>query len=88
MQIDLGNIIVGGIAVLGALVTCIQYAASAHNKADRALERNDDLSSQLAELRAKHEALDSKIVDKLSKIEQALARIQGRLDIKTDSIES
>lgn len=35
----------------------------------------------LDELRAKHEALDSKIVEKLSNVERSLAKIEGRLSI-------
>lgn len=35
----------------------------------------------LKELKIKHEALDSKIIDKLSLIEQSLARLEGRLSV-------
>lgn len=38
----------------------------------------------LDELRAKHEALDSKIVEKLSNVERSLAKIEGRLSIDND----
>jgi len=39
----------------------------------------DELRQEITELRTKHEALDSKIVEKLSVIEKSLAKIEGRL---------
>lgn len=33
--------------------------------------------NQIMELKIKHESLDSKVVERLNKIEQALARIEG-----------
>jgi hypothetical protein len=37
----------------------------------------------LARLEVKHEALDNKIVEKLSLIEKSLARLEGRLRIES-----
>jgi hypothetical protein len=88
VQIELGSLIAGTIAVLGAFATAILYAASARSDARRANERCDELNQQMAEIRGKHDALDNKIVDRLSAIEKSLARIQGRLEIKPDSLES
>jgi len=39
----------------------------------------EELQREILELRTKHEALDSKIVEKLSVIEKTLAKIEGRL---------
>lgn len=39
----------------------------------------EELHTEITELRVKHEALDSKIVDKLSVIERSLAKIEGRI---------
>ena len=39
----------------------------------------------LAKLEVKHEALDNKIVDKLSNVEKSLAKIEGYLQIETNN---
>jgi hypothetical protein len=88
MEIELGSIIAASIAVFGAFATCVLYAASAKADSRRANERIGEFSDQLAELRGQHNALDNKIVDRLSAIEKSLAWIQGSLEVKKDSAGS
>ena len=88
MQVELGSLIAGSVAVLVSFVTALGFAFGAKNDAKQANRRCDELSSSLNQLQAKHDALDNKIVDRLSAIEKSLAWIQGSLKVKNDSLES
>lgn len=41
-----------------------------------------DLHADVAELRVKHESLDSKVVEQLSQVRESLARIEGALGVR------
>jgi predicted nucleic acid-binding Zn-ribbon protein len=82
MQLELGSIISAAVAILGAFTTSLLYATGARTDAKEAHKRIDYLNEQIIDLRSRHDALDSKIVEKLSAIEKSLARIQGRLSIE------
>lgn len=43
-----------------------------------------EIDKEVDHLRAKHEALDSKVFEKLMSVEKALARIEGALGVKTE----
>jgi hypothetical protein len=43
---------------------------------------NIETQKDVDELRVKHEALDSKIIDQLSKIRESLARLEGKLGVE------
>jgi hypothetical protein len=49
-----------------------------------ALDKIRDLSSQVTNQEKKHEALDNRIMEKLSFIERSLAKIEGQLIIRRD----
>jgi hypothetical protein len=88
MQIDLGTLISCVIAGVGGFTTAILYASSSHNNSRKALELIQDLRKEIAEIRSKHDALDNRIVERLSAIEKAIARMEGALSIKINSIKS
>lgn len=72
MPVDhLGDVVTIGVLVIGLVVWLIRLEGKA-NYNEKAIEK----------LEVKHEALDSKIVDKLSVIEKSLAKIEGRLSIE------
>ena len=41
-----------------------------------------DCQKDIAELRVKHESLDSKVVEQLAQVRESLARIEGALGVK------
>lgn len=66
------------IAWLIRLESKVLYLEKDHDLHKTSTEKEIDL------LRIKHEDLENKIVEKLSAIEKALARIQGQLSINDD----
>lgn len=65
-------------AVVSLVVALIVWLIRLEGKAntnEKAIEK----------LEVKHDALDSKIVDKLSVIEKSLAKIEGRLSIENEA---
>lgn len=42
----------------------------------------EDAQADIKDLRIRHEALDSKVLEKISQIQQAVARIEGMLESK------
>jgi hypothetical protein len=79
MRLFDGMSIEGMIAVIGVCVSGIVWLIRLEGvvKADR--RETDILRSDIEDLRHRHEALDSKVVEKLSIIEKTLARIEGYL---------
>lgn len=72
--------VVAAATVVGGFIAVVVWLIRLEGKAnytERAVEK----------LEVKHDALDNKIVDKLSEIEKSLAKIQGRMGIadKDDS---
>lgn len=47
-------------------------------------QKSVELDKKIDKLEVKHEALDNKIVEKLSVIERSLAKIEGRLSIENE----
>lgn len=83
MQIELGGIIMAAVMILGAFCTVLKFAFDAKSMAEKANDKSADLQIQITELKTKLDANETRIFEKLSEIEKALARIQGRLDINT-----
>jgi hypothetical protein len=74
MPLDhLGDAITFGALVIGHIVWLIRLEGKT-NYNERAIEK----------LEVKHDALDNKIVEKLSVIEKSLAKIEGRLSIEAE----
>lgn len=68
--------------ILSALVLFIVWLIrleGRHNLHGSLIQIND---ASIKDLKFKHESLDSKVVDKLSSIEKALARVEGFLSRK------
>jgi len=81
MNIEIGSIAMAIVTFLGAFATSILYAAGARSDAKKANEQVIVLRGEVAKLEARHESLDSKIVQELGAIKIALGRIQGRLGV-------
>ena len=75
LPLDLTGFILSGTAALIWLVRL-------EGRLITALEKVKDLSSQVSNQEKKHEALDNKIMEKLSFIERSLAKIEGQLNHK------
>jgi hypothetical protein len=69
------QLIVVGVAVI---VWLVRLEGKIH-AADKA---NHETQKDVDDLRVRHEALDSKIVEQLSEIRESLARLEGSLGIK------
>ena len=63
--------------VVGVIVWLVRLEASSNQTRDR----HKDLLEKLVRLEQKYEALDTRIVEKLSVIEKSLAKIEGRLSL-------
>jgi hypothetical protein len=77
LSIELTTLLSGAIIGIVWLVRLEGRVFSAHEKAI-------DLYNRVQKLDEKHDALDSKIMDKLSYIERSLSKIEGRLSIDTN----
>lgn len=75
------------LVVIGFFVTSAIMFARVDGRVSGHDNRLNDFSDSLKELRSKHEALDNKIVDKLSNVEKSLAKIEGRLSIQNGKDE-
>lgn len=78
----LGDALTIGVLVVGFIVWLIRLEGIAQQNRERIVEVDAKSSKAIEKLEVKHEALDSKIVDKLSVIEKSLAKIEGRLSIE------
>lgn len=65
-------------------VGVVVWFARLEGRINNCEQRNDDLKDDITDLRSKHEALDNRIVDKLSNVEKSLAKIEGRLSINNN----
>ena len=70
------------ITIVGSIVLFTVWFIRLEGKIYNVETRQDDQNDSLKELRTKHEALDNKIVEKLSNVERSLAKIEGQLSIK------
>lgn len=66
--------------MVGAIVWLIRLEAKVLAMNDKGKE----LANQIAKVEEKHDALDNRIVEKLSFIERSLARLEGRFLTNTD----
>lgn len=69
-----------GISAIGGLVWLVRL----EGRLIGALDKIRDLTTQVAEQGKKHEALDNRIMEKLSFIERSLAKIEGQLITRRD----
>jgi peptidoglycan hydrolase CwlO-like protein len=77
LQLDLTTII---ISAIGAVIWLVRLEGKVSHINEKSNETQKDVDS----LRVKHDALDSKIVDKLAEISERLARIEGAFHHKGD----
>jgi len=75
------------LVVIGFFVTSAVMFARVDGRVTGHDKLFEAFAESLKELRTKHEALDNKIVDKLSNVEKSLAKIEGRLSIKNGGDE-
>ena len=61
------------LAMIGAFISLLRLSG-----------RVSHMEKALEKLETKHDALDNKIVEKLSLIEQSLARLEGRLSVNKE----
>lgn len=69
-----------GISAIGGLVWLVRL----EGRLIGALEKVRDLTNQVSDQGKKHEALDNRIMEKLSFIERSLAKIEGQLITRRD----
>lgn len=78
-----------GIPILGGIIWAIRLEGKIdmHEDAIKEIKTQHiaDLKKEVEKLEIRHNALDSKIVDKLSVIEKSLAKIEGRLSIEAET---
>jgi hypothetical protein len=77
MNIDISQLI-------GGLICAIVWFVRLEGKVLAEQEKNKELFSKIAKVEEKHDALDNRIVEKLSYIERSLARLEGRFLTNTD----
>lgn len=77
-SIELTSLIICGI---GALVWLVRLEGRVLGVS----EKMKDLTSQVTNQEKKHEALDNRIMEKLSFIERSLAKIEGQLITRRDN---
>jgi hypothetical protein len=65
-------------------ITCLVWLVRLEGRILGALEKISDMNEQVWELEKKHDALDTRIMDKLSVIERSLAKIEGQLITRRD----
>lgn len=67
-----------GVAVIGFIVWLVRL----EGKINAVEKSGHETQKDVDDLRARHEALDSKIVEQLSEIRESLARLEGSLGIR------
>ena len=77
LQVDLTTII---LAAIGGIIWLIRLEGKIKHNEHLNFETQKDVDS----LRLKHEALDSRIVEKLAEISERLARIEGAFNKKLE----
>lgn len=68
--------------VLMGLLALVVWLVRLEGKITHNHELVSGCQKDIDELRVKHESLDSKIVEQLAQVREALARIEGRLEAK------
>lgn len=86
MTVDISHLIATLVAVVGGWTTAILYASNSHNAAKKALEQITELRIEINHVREKHDALDNRIVERLSAIEKGIARMEGVLSNKINGM--
>lgn len=74
----LGTILAVGSGLIGVVVWFVRLEGRI-NMQDNIIQ---DAQADIKDLRIRHEALDSKVLEKISQIQQAVARIEGMLEAK------
>ena len=72
------------IAAIGSVVAGLIWLVRLEAKSNSNQKDLERLEAHLDALVDKHEALESKIIEKLSSIENMVSKIQGRLSIEND----
>jgi hypothetical protein len=60
------------------------WAIRQEGRLNQAVQANNRTQKDVDDLRVRHENLDSKLVERLSEVREALARIEGKLDINKE----
>jgi hypothetical protein len=71
--------------LVAGVVGLIVWFVRLESRVTRGDERNADNTQRIELLNAKHESLDSKVVEQLSEVRESLARIEGFLGSKSNS---
>jgi len=67
--------------VLGLGAGYVAWLFRLEFRVKRSEERHVEFLNALTALTVKHESLDSKVIEELSRIRESLARIEGRLEL-------
>lgn len=67
------------VGIGSSLVLAILWFARLEQSTKHCISNVERIEKELDQLIIKHEALDSKVLDELSKVREALARIEGQL---------
>lgn len=70
--------------ILLSLLGLIVWLVRLEGRASHSKELIIDCQKDIAEMRIKHESLDSKVVEQLSQVRESLARIEGRLGVSQE----
>jgi hypothetical protein len=70
--------------VLGGLLFAIVWFVRLEAQVMAQKDKTKEMSDKIAKVEEKHDALDNRIVEKLSYIERSLARLEGRFLTNTD----
>jgi hypothetical protein len=69
------------VQIISLVIVFIVWLIRLEGKIKMIDRANIETQKDVDELRVKHEALDSKIIDQLSKIRESLARLEGKLGV-------
>lgn len=69
---------------VGALVGVVVWLVRLEGRIGHVEKLNENTDKKVDAVLVKHEALDSKIVQKLSELSESLARIEGRLGLERE----
>lgn len=72
------------IAIISSVICGLVWLVRLEGKVLGTTEKLKDLSAQVNNQEKKHEALDNRIMEKLSFIERSLAKIEGQLITRRD----
>lgn len=60
-----------------SIIGLVVWLARLEGKTDGAIKSNEETQRDVNDLRARHEGLDSKIVEQLTRVRESLARLEG-----------